>query len=64
MDIVVANLLTFCEETLIHCLEKFEKVFPVLIEEIPENERNKKCPIRFKMTIDQAKLKKPNNNRE
>jgi len=57
MDVMVTNLLTFCEETLILCLEKFKKGFPIVIVEIPEKERDEKCPIRFRMTIDQSKLK-------
>ncbi len=57
MAAMVNNLLTFCEETLILCLEKFNKGFPIVIVEIPEKERDEACPIRFRMTIDQTKLK-------
>jgi hypothetical protein len=57
MDVMVLNLLTFCEETLILCLEKFKKGFPIMLVEIPEKDRDEKCPIRFRMTIDQSKLK-------
>ena len=57
MALMVNNLLTFCEETLILCLEKFNKGFPITIMEIPEKERDEKCLIRFRMTIDQTKLK-------
>lgn len=57
METMVNNMLTFCEETLILCLEKFEKGFPIIIVEIPEKDRDEKCPIRFRMTIDQNKLK-------
>lgn len=56
MDVMVANLLTFCEESLILCLEKFKRGLPIAIVEIPEKERNKECPIRFRMTLDQTKL--------
>lgn len=57
MEAMVTNLLTFCEETLILCLEKFKKELPFIIVEIPEKERDEKCPVRFRMTIDQTKLK-------
>lgn len=55
MAVMVTNLLTFCEETLILCLEKFTKGF--LIVEIPEEKRDEECPTRFKMTVDQYNLK-------
>jgi hypothetical protein len=51
MDVLVSNLLTFCEETLIFCLEKFKTQVITVIAEIPEKERDPTCPIRFRMTI-------------
>jgi hypothetical protein len=52
MDVIVSNLLAFCEETLILCLEKFRIQHITVIAEIPEKDRDPTCPIRFKMTID------------
>jgi hypothetical protein len=60
MNTFVTNLLTFCEETLVLCLEKFKKGLPIVIVEIPEKERDVTCPKRFKMTIDESKIKNPN----
>jgi hypothetical protein len=57
MDVMVANLLTFCEETLILCLEKCSKTSPYVIMEIPEQERDVECPIRFRVTIDPSNIK-------
>jgi hypothetical protein len=57
MNTFVTNLLTFCEETLVHCLEKFKKNLPISIMEIAEQERDATCPKRFKMAIDESKLK-------
>jgi hypothetical protein len=51
MDVFVANLLTFIEETLILCMEKFPSDFPIGISEIPEAERNPVCPVRFRVAI-------------
>jgi hypothetical protein len=51
MDVFVKNLLTFCEESLLLCLEKFPSKFPVGVTEIPEAERDPKCPIRFQISF-------------
>jgi hypothetical protein len=51
MDVFVTNLLTFFEETLILCMEKFPSGFPIGISEIPEAERNPICPVRFRVAI-------------
>jgi len=55
MDVMVSDLLTFCEETLILCLEKFRINFPLVVAEIPEEKRNPSCPMRFKMTMRMGK---------
>ncbi len=59
MQVFVENLLTLCEETLILCLERFKKGFPILVVEIPEQDRRLECPVRFRMTIDTAKVQLP-----
>jgi hypothetical protein len=61
MDAFVTNLLTFCEEILVHSLEKFKKGFPIMIVEIPEKERDPQCPKRFKMVMDTSKVKAGKN---
>ena len=58
MGVFVNNLLTFCEEILVLNLEKFKKGFPILIAEIPEKERDVQCPKRFKMVVDESKVKR------
>jgi len=52
MEVMVSDLLTFCEETLLLCLEHFKKGFPIIIAEIPEAQRDADCPVRFRMTVD------------
>jgi len=56
MPVYVDNLLTFCEQTLLLCLDKFKKNFPLVVAEIPESERDPHCPIRYKMTLDTSKI--------
>jgi len=51
MDVMVTNLLTFCEETLVLCLEKFKSGFPIALAEIPESERDPACPMRFRVVL-------------
>jgi hypothetical protein len=53
------NLLTLCEQTLILCLEKFRKDFPIIVVEIAERDRNPSCPVRYKMTLDPSKITFP-----
>ena len=52
MATFIHNLLTFCEETLILCLQKLNNKFPIKVVEIPENERRPECPVRFRVTMD------------
>jgi len=52
MTTLIHNLLTFCEETLILCLEKLDNKLPVRVVEIPENKRRPECPVRFRVTMD------------
>ena len=59
MLVMVDNLLTLCEETLVLCLNKFKKNFPILIGEVPKAERDPRCPVRYKMMVDTAKVKWP-----
>jgi hypothetical protein len=61
MDAFVNNLLTFCEEILVLSLEKFQKGLPILIVEIPEKERDPECPKRFKMSMDEFRIKTDTN---
>jgi hypothetical protein len=51
MEALVANLLTFFEETLLLCIEKFPSAFPIGFSEIPEAERDPVCPVRFRVTL-------------
>jgi hypothetical protein len=53
------NLLTLCEQTLILCLEKFKKDFPIVVVEIAERDRNPSCPVRYKITLDPSKITFP-----
>jgi len=48
MEVMVSDLLTFCEETLVLCLEHFKEGFPIFVVEISENERDEACPVRVK----------------
>lgn len=59
MPVIVDNLLTFCEQVLILCLEEFKKNFPIVLVEVPESERDPICPIRYKMTVDTSKAEFP-----
>lgn len=51
LDVIVSNLLSFCEESLILCLEKIRTSFPVVVEEIPEDKRDPSCPKRYKINM-------------
>ena len=53
MEVLVGNLVGFCEEMLILCLQKVGPKFgsQVAIAEIPEAERDPSCPIRFRAVI-------------
>lgn len=51
LEVFVTNLLTFFEESLLLCLEKFPSGFPIAVVEIPESERDPECPIRFKIAF-------------
>jgi hypothetical protein len=55
MDVFVTNLLTFCEETVVLCLEEFNSGFPIAFAEIPEAERDPACPMRFRVVLNQMK---------
>lgn len=59
MAVFADNLLTLCEQTLILCLEKFKKDFPIVVAEVPESERDANCPVRYKVTIDASKIAFP-----
>jgi len=60
MNVFVTNLLTLCEDILILSLEKFKTGSPIVITEIPEDERDPNCPKRLKMAMDKAGVKSPN----
>jgi hypothetical protein len=51
MEVYVSNLLTFFEESLLLCVEKFPSGFPVAFAEIPEADRDSKCPVRFRVVL-------------
>ena len=56
MGVMVSNLLTFCEETLILCLERFKKHRPLVVVEIPEAERDPAGPVRFQKTRGESRI--------
>lgn len=51
MDAFLKNLLEFTEDLLVICIKKTDPPFPIVIEEIPEADRDPTCPIRFRATI-------------
>lgn len=59
MGVFTDNLLTLCEQTLILCLEKFKKNFPIVVVEVAEAERGPDCPVRYKMTVDTSRIAFP-----
>jgi hypothetical protein len=59
MAVFADNLLTLCEQTLILCLEKFKKDFPIVVVEIAESDRDPHCPVRYKMSVDTSKIAFP-----
>ena len=63
MDVMVTNLLSFFEETLLLCLGKFPSPFPIAVQEIPESERDPKCPLRFRMVMNMAELNSQSGGR-
>lgn len=57
LDVTLHNVFTFCEEFVVNCL--IEKMIPmVTVREIPENERDPSCPIRFVETLKPEYLKR------
>lgn len=52
MEVMVSDLLTFCEDTFVLNIERFKKPFPINIVEVPDAERDPVCPVRFKIVID------------
>jgi hypothetical protein len=59
MPVSTDNLLTLCEQTLILCLEKFKKTFPIVVVEVAEADRDPNCPVRYKMTVDTSRIAFP-----
>jgi hypothetical protein len=59
MRVFTDNLLTFCEQTLILCLEKFKKDFPIVVVEVAEDDRDPSCPVRYKITLNPSKITFP-----
>lgn len=47
MEIFINNMLFFCEDLLMICLIKLNKNLPFAFIEIPEDERDPKCPMRI-----------------
>ncbi|MBU1706122.1 MAG: hypothetical protein ABIJ25_01655 [Pseudomonadota bacterium] len=54
----ITNLLEFAEDLFILSLEKFNKKFPIVVVQIPEAERDPKCPVRLRMTLTDEFVKK------
>jgi hypothetical protein len=52
------NLLEFAEDLLVFSLETFDKKFPIVVAQIPEEERDPKCPVRLRMTLTDEFIKK------
>ena len=59
MGVFTDNLLTLCEQTLILCLEKFKKGFPIVVVEVAEGDRDPSCPVRYRMTLDPSRITFP-----
>jgi len=58
LETYIWNLLEFAEDLLVLSFEKFDKKFPIVIAQIPEKERDPKCPIRLRMTLKEGFIKK------
>lgn len=53
MQILTSNMLEFSEILLIYCLRNFKNIYPVIIAEIPEDQRDVDVPLRFIATLEQ-----------
>lgn len=51
LETYIWNVLEFAEDILVLSLEKLEKKLPVVVVQIPEEERSPSCPVRLKMTL-------------
>jgi len=60
LETYIWNLLEFAEDLLVLSFEKFDKKFPIVVAQIPENERDPKCPVRLRMTLKEEFIKKHN----
>jgi hypothetical protein len=58
LESYVWNLLEFAEDILVLSFEKFDKNFPIVVVQIPENERDPECPVRLRMTLKEGFIKK------
>jgi len=58
LETYIWNLLEFAEDLLVLSFEKLDKKSPIVVAQIPENERDPKCPIRFRMTLKEGFIKK------
>jgi len=56
MEKFIENILSFSEELLIALLKKALPNKPIIFEEIPVEERDRDCPIRFKIGLDLSKM--------
>ena len=58
LNTYIWNVLEFAEDILVLSLEKFAKKFPIVIAQIPEEERDPSCPVRLRMTLPQDLIRK------
>jgi hypothetical protein len=58
LETFISNLLELAEDLLVLSLEKFDKKLPIVVAEIPEEERDPECPVRLRMTLIDEFVKK------
>ena len=58
LNTYIWNALEFAEDILVLSLEKFDKKFPIVVTQIPEEERDQSCPVRLRMTLKQEFIRK------
>ena len=58
LNTYIWNVLEFAEDILVLSLEKSDKKFPIVVAQIPEEERDPSCPVRLRMTLKQELIRK------
>ena len=57
LPVILDNILNFSEDILATSLIQTGSKFPLVIYEVPEEERDPKMPVRLRVTVDMSKLK-------